>query len=316
MFSIDKKEEDGFKKLVLRDESSGTSAVIIPDCGAILQSFTIIKNKEEVNVIDSYKNKEDFNNRLLKTFSGSKLSPFVCRLSKGEYHFGDKDYKFESFYLANHAIHGMLADKEFSLIGETSDEYHASVTMKYEYRNEDKGFPFNYDCIVTWKLETDNQLTVTTECINQDDGLIPMQDGWHPYFSLGGSIDDLQLEFQATNVVEFDEELIPTKNLIPYDKFNSLKTIGATFLDNCFVLETGECQPLCVLRSKDKGVEVQFRPGHSYPFLQIYTPPGRKSIAIENLSGAPDGFNNGIGLTVLEPGESAIFTTAYKIAIL
>ena len=82
-------------------------------------------------------------------------------------------------------MHGELYDKPFLIMSETANELHASVTMKYEYRAEDPGYPFNYDCIVTWQLENDNKLSVTTECINKDEGLIPMQDGWHPYFNLG-----------------------------------------------------------------------------------------------------------------------------------
>jgi aldose 1-epimerase len=61
---------------------------------------------------------------------------------------------------------------------------------------------------------------------------------------------------------------------------------------------------------------VQFFPSDSYPYLQIYTPPHRKSIAIENVSGPPDAFNNGMGFVTLEPGQSALFTTTYKVLLL
>ena len=54
---------------------------------------------------------------------------------------------------AKHALHGELYDKAFEIISETANEFNASVTMKYEYRAEDPGYPFNYDCIVTWQLE-------------------------------------------------------------------------------------------------------------------------------------------------------------------
>jgi aldose 1-epimerase len=47
--------------------------------------------------------------------------------------------------------------------------------------------------------------------------------------------------------------------------------------------------------------------------LQIYTPPHRKSIAIENLSSAPDAFNNKIGLIELGPEDSHAFQTRYRI---
>ena len=69
-------------------------------------------------------------------------------------------------------------------------------------------------------------------------------------------------------------------------------------------------------KNSEKKIEIQFFPDESYPYLQIYTPPHRKSIAIENLSGAPDGFNNEIGVITLEPGQSALFKTSYKILLL
>ena len=79
--------------------------------------------------------------------------------------------------------------------------------------------------------------------------------------------------------------------------------------DNCFTLNFAECQPMCVIRNPRKKVQIEIHPERSYPYLQIYTPDHRKSIAIENLSGAPDAFNNGMGLKVLAPGETANFTT-------
>lgn len=50
-----------------------------------------------------------------------------------------------------------------------------------------------------------------------------------------------------------------------------------------------------------------------YPILQVYTPDHRKSIAIENLSAAPDAFNNGIGLTALAAGKEITYSTCYSI---
>ena len=87
-------------------------------------------------------------------------------------------------------------------------------------------------------------------------------------------------------------------------------------MDNCFTLDTQECQPLCVLRNVEKSIEVQLFPDESYPYLQVYTPPHRRSIAIENISGAPDAFNNEMGVVTLESGQSALFKTSYKIQLL
>ena len=45
--------------------------------------------------------------------------------------------------------------------------------------------------------------------------------------------------------------------------------------------------------------------------MQFYTPDDRKKIAIENLSSAPDAFNNKMGLQILEPQETINFITSY-----
>ncbi|HEY5463358.1 MAG TPA: aldose 1-epimerase [Hanamia sp.] len=317
MFSINKKSEAGFEKIILKNDITNNYASILPACCAMLHEFVVEENNQHFNVIDSYQSFDEFKNDLIeKGFKGCKLSPFVCRMNNGKYTFGEKEYSIQKSLPAKHSLHGLLYDKAFKIVSETANELNASVTIKYEYRAEDPGYPFNYDCIVTWQLEAENKLTVITECINKDEGLIPMQDGWHPYFSLGDSINDLQLEFQVKNKVEFNSELIPTKELSTYTKFSTIEKLGDTFLDNCFALDLQECQPLCVLRNAEKNIEVQFSPDESYPYLQIYTPPHRRSIAIENISGTPDAFNNGMGVTTLEPGQSALFKTSYKILLL
>lgn len=314
MFSIQKKSEAGFEKVILKNDLTGNYATVLPTCCAMVHEFVIERNKEQINVIDSYQSFEEFKNFLKeKGFKGCKLSPFVCRLNNGKYIFGGKEYFIQKSLPAKHSLHGLLYDKAFAIVSETANASFASVSMKYEYRAEVPGYPFNYDCIVTWSLEPENKLTVATECINKDEGLIPIQDGWHPYFTLGDSINDLDLEFQVKNRVEFNSELIPTGKVVNYTKFSTIEKLGDTFLDNCFTLDTQECQPLCVLRNAKKNIEVQFFPDESYPYLQIYTPPHRRSIAIENISGTPDGFNNGMGVITLEPGQSALFKTSYKI---
>ncbi len=317
MFSIYEKIEAGFKKIILKNDLTDNYAAIIPSCSAMLHEFVVHDGRKKINVIDSYQSFEEFKDQLVeKGFAGCKLSPFVCRLNNATYTFGENRYVIQKSLPAKHALHGELYDKAFVVTSQTANEMQASVTMKYEYRAEDPGYPFNYDCIITWQLEHENKLTVITECVNQDEGLIPMQDGWHPYFTLGDSIDELHLEFQSKNMVEFNSELIPTKNLLEYNKFSTIEKIGATVLDNCFTLDLQECQPLCVLRNVEQNIEIRFSPDESYPYLQIYTPAHRRSIAIENISGAPDAFNNGMGFITLESGQSALFKTSYQIVLL
>ncbi len=316
-FTIQNKVENGFPKVVLKDKSSGAFAEVIPSCGAILHSFSVTHQGNKLSVIDSYENEKDFRKNVTsKGFRGCKLSPFVCRLNKGKYQFAGKDYQVQKFYLDSHAIHGLIYDQPFTVIHQNTSEEKASVTMQYLYRGHDIGYPFNYNCIVIYELEKDNKLNVITEIINKNEDPIPMQDGWHPYFKLDAKVDNLQLEFQSKAMVEFNEELIPTGRFTSYEEFGSLRYLGNTSLDNCFTLNFSESRPSCVLRNTEKKIQVEIHPDESYPYLQIYTPPHRKSISIENLSSPPDAFNNEMGLKILLPGESVFFKTSYKITLL
>jgi aldose 1-epimerase len=306
-----------FDKVILKDEISNTTVEILPTCGAMLHAFTVFNNGELVNIIDGYNDEKDFETNLTsKGFKGSKLSPFVCRLNNGQYHFGKKEYTTSKFFLEKHAIHGLIYDAEFTIINKWAGEKSAGVTLSYQYMATDNGYPFTYTSAVTYELKKENALTITTTITNNDKDIIPMQDGWHPYFTFGGSINDLQFEFQSKEIVEFDSELIPTGKLIRYEEFGSLKKIGTTQFDNCFTVNFAECQPMCVLRDATKKLQIEIYPHKTYPYLQIYTPPHRNSIAIENLSGAPDAFNNSMGITILAPSETVNFTTMYKVTSL
>ena len=317
MFSVTITNEGDALKAVLKNTATSTVAEILPSCGAILHAFSVQHDGRALNVIDGYDNAGDFkDNCTSKGFKSCKLSPFVCRLKRGWYSFGQSTYHIHKFYLGENALHGLLYDAVFIVTDQYADETKASVTMKHEYRAEDMGYPFNYDCLVTYELTEANSLSIITEIINKDEGIIPVSDGWHPYFTLGGKIDDLQLEFQSKAMIAFDEQLIPTGNALPYQEFGALKKIGETFFDNCFVLDQTECQPLCVLRDVGRHIQIEIHPGSAYPYLQIYTPDHRRSIAIENLSAAPDAFNNGMGLITLAPGTSTSFKTKYKITTL
>ena len=317
MFTISAIRENNFEKIILEDEVSGTALSITPACGAIIHAFKVRNNGGILNVIENYQDEDDFKKNVeTKGFRGTKLSPFVCRLKRGEYIFAAEEYKIKKFYHGKNALHGLLYDAVFVICHQSATHESATLTMKHEYRGEDTGYPFHYDCIVSYELKKRNEVIVTTEIINRDKGAIPMADGWHPYFTFRNNINDLQLEFQSMEMLEFDEQLIPTGKLIPYQEFTVLKKLGDVFFDNCFTLNFATCQPMLVLRDSKNKLQLEVYPDTSYPFLQLYTPAHRKSIAIENLSAAPDAFNNGIGLKTLTAGSHSFFKTTYKISSL
>src|SRR2546426_981045 len=82
-----------------------------------------------------------------------------------------------------------------------------------------------------YALSNDQKLSLTTRVTNRGNGSMPLSDGWHPYFTLGGSVNDLQIKFNSREIIEFNHQLIPTGKLLPYNKFKVFKTLGDTFFD-------------------------------------------------------------------------------------
>jgi aldose 1-epimerase len=292
----------------LQDSVTGCEAEIY-SFGALLNKFTINVNGQTVNAVDGFSSVDDVIENITNGFKSAKLAPFPCRMNVGEYVFLEKKYKIEKHYIPPHAIHGIIYDNAFEILATHADEHHASAGLKLNYKGTDKGYPFSFELLVNWKLEVDNKLTVKSTVFHHNPHAIPYADGWHPYFTVGSSIDESNLQFGSDTMLEFDDTLLPTGNNIHDARFVDGTSMNGIFLDNCFELK-GE-NPKCILSNDTLRLIIQ--PDAAYPYLQIYTPPHRNSIAIENLSGAPDCFNNGIGLTLLQPEKHYSFSTSYTL---
>lgn len=309
-------EKAGENSIILLKDLSNNTFVEIYTFGALLNKFCVSKDEEVLNVIDGFSTPAEAKDTITPFFKSAKLSPYACRVKDGKYQFGERNYQLQKYSSHNHALHGLIFDADFSIADYYSDDSKATVVLEYNYDTTINGYPFFYKCAVEYTLASSNNLTVSTTITNTDDKLMPLMDGWHPYFKLEDSISNYQLEFQSKEMLEFDEDLLPTGKLLPFQEFGSLKELKTTEFDNCFTLNFAECQPMCVLRNPARKIQIEFHPSSSYPYLQIYTPEHRKSIAIENLSAAPNAFNNGIGLKVLEPNEVATFSTSFVIKFL
>ena len=303
-----------YPAITLKNTVSGSEAEIY-GFGALLNAFRLPVKGRLLNVVDGFSSVADATDNITNGFKSAKLSPFVCRLNNGTYTFGEKQYKVNSFYMGDHAIHGLLYNRSFEIINTSVDLNHAAVQLQYKYSGADEGYPFSFTMQVAWKLEpgkqTGDRLTVTTSFTNNHSLPIPLADGWHPFFTLGTGLDACSLQFNTGMQVAFSSDLLPTGNIIADERFVHSISMKGIELDNCFLLDPSKEPSYCLL--KNGTVSLLIEPDASYPYLQIYTPPHRKSIAIENLTGAPDTFNNGIGLMVLNAGESRNFVTSYTV---
>ncbi len=309
MFTIFQNEHS----IVLKSDTS--SLEILPECGAVLNKWEVEIEGNRLNIIDGYDSVEDFNkNCESKGFRSCKLSPYVCRIPEnGKYEYGKKEYQIGKFDLNGASLHGLIYNMPFKpAFSEASDD-HAMVALQYTYDGWDPGYPFPYFIEVIYYLLKDNTVNISTNIYNEHNSTIPIADGWHPYFNLGRPVDELYLEMASDQMVVFDDRLIPTGALKPEARFEFLQSLEDLELDNCFLLRNPLFGPACSLVNTQDKIALTITPDETYPYLQIYTPPHRKSIAIENLSAAPDAFNNQMGLVLL-PSEAQIqLITSYHI---
>lgn len=294
------------QSLVLQSETH--QAEIFP-FGAILNRFAVRQNGEWRNVIAAFDDENQAHSQITNGFHSAKLSPFACRLNESRYVFENTEYVCEKHVLNGHAIHGLMYDFDFKLENYGADEQSAWIELLAHYSQENTGFPFEYQLLVKYILD-ETGLHIHTTATNTGSRALPIADGWHPYFTLGGKVDDWSLQINAKQMLEFDENLLPTGNTLPESRFQAAESLRGVELDNSFVLNN-QTDVSCILQSDDLILQIWAQ--HNYPYLQIYIPPERDCVAIENLSGAPDCFNNGLGLTLLQAAESKTFCTQYVL---
>jgi aldose 1-epimerase len=311
-FSVSINHQQAHPIIHLKDKQSGCQAEIYAFGGLINALRLPLKGKMH-NCIDGFISVADARKNISKGFKSAKLSPFVCRMKKGTYAFKKQQFTVHKHYLGEHAIHGLIYDAQYQIKSFETSETNAMVQLVYSYESSDHGYPFAFDIELIWKLHVGNKVSVTTKIIHQNRSIIPYADGWHPYFTLGGKVDNCVLQFNSNTQLIFDNALLPTGKRKKDNRFIKGSSLKEIFLDNSFEFSDKETHQ-CVLQNKQLKLTVEAE--KSYPILQIYTPPSRKSIAIENLTGAPDNFNNTIGLLLLEPNKLYSFTTAYTIEAL
>lgn len=305
-FSIDIQPISSFKRIRIVDNLNNVHIDIISK-GALLNSWW--QGPENWDIIDGNHFENGWGDFESNGFKSGKMIPYACRLNLGKYKHDNKEYTIEKFYLGAHGLHGILYDAVYQIVKTSILDDSAAVLLEYNYKGTDKGFPFPFQIQVLWTLHLNNKLTVQTFIKNQSEMAIPMMDGWHPYFKLGENIEDTILQFVHTGMLVYNDELIPTGAFINNTKFDKGAPIANTHLDNGYRLSTQQLN--CTLENKQ--YQLIIKPSEAYPYLQIYTPDNRKSIAIENLSAAPDCFNNKIGLHIMQPQELWELSTCYQL---
>jgi aldose 1-epimerase len=242
-------------------------------------------------------------------FTNAKLSPFAGRIKNGQYTFNNIQYDlFRNYPEENNACHGFIYNKKFKVIRQINNNKNASCTLEYLYKNDNQGYPFTYSITLTYKLSAGEGLTCTTEIVNLSGSVIPVSDGWHHYFDLGVPVEKLILKLDNLDLIELDSCGIPDGRKKEYKIFDVPCKIGGRHFDSCFKFKTkGKAETELISNERNINLLIWQDTGPGkYDYLVIYTPPDRKSIAIEPLTSNINSFNNHEGLILLPPDEKFV----------
>jgi len=299
------KAEGILSQSIRLSNSLGESVLILPKMGGTIQELNLNLNGDLQNVIVADEEDKLLTNPL---FRGRLLIPFNDRIPDGKYTFLGSSYCLPiNCEEDGSSIHGLLYNKELEVLSQTPSE----AILQYVFQNECEGYPFHLKVRLNYKMETTG-FTLHFEFENLGKTAAPLAVGWHPYFSLGEKVDTHQLSLNGTSFVEVDDSLLPTGKLpsvLGQDfDFTRVKTIGSQELDLAI---TASADGITKLSLDQKKIEI-IQDVSFFPYVQMYIPTDRQSIAIEPVSGATDSFNKAeLGRKDLKSGE--VLTTWFAV---
>ncbi|MCF0221625.1 MAG: aldose 1-epimerase [Fibrobacter sp.] len=270
-----------------------------------------------VDLLFGYRDGSTIHQLAPDTNAGCRLTPFPGRTAFAKFNWNGTTYQLENnVSWAPHALHGFLQNKPWKFQSFESDSEKGVAIFSCDWPGAFAGFPFPFRAVnkVTF---TGESFTVESSVTNIGAKPMPYSEGWHPYFMLGGKVDDLVMDLPESKLALLDSADLPTGNFKDDTRFVGGRKIGGEFINDCFCLgeefanakiSDGTCAHV-TLKSENQALIIWQQTGvEQYNAIQIYTPPDRKSIAIEPMTAEPDALNHHRGLIVVTPGETKTFT--------
>jgi aldose 1-epimerase len=292
--------ESSFNHYVVSN-NKGTSAHIYPNLGASLQRF-FVNNKPVINniigTIDVPK--------LLNSSCSAVLFPFANRINKGQYNYQGTSYQLKCNETSRgHAMHGLVYRQAFDLLDSTMNEDAGIIRFVYQQDDQAMGFPFSFKTILTYTLRNEGlSLEVTVE--NTGSQAFPFSLGWHPYF-YSQNLEESILSMRSQEKIQTNEVMIPTG--IQFHEFPNPLPLDQEEFDTGFILEVADI----AYKTPDYTLRMHIDQDMNKPYVQLYIPKHRQSIAIEPMTAATDCYNNGWGTRELLPQKS--YAATWKLEV-
>ncbi len=300
-----------FSKLTLTNEATGEYVSVIPERGATVHELYLLEDGKLRQILDRYDT--DLELEANHGHKNSLLMPYPNRIKYGLYTFQNKEYRLPiTKPEEGNAIHGFISESPFEQIGSNLQENSGSITLIYSYLGKNQGYPFIFTVQIIYTL-SEVGFSMEIKTTNNGIGPMPIGVGWHPYI-LFEDLENVQLQLPPVERL-LVEKLIPTGDTEPFKDFNEFKTIAKTEFDDCFKITSISDEAVVRLHSLKKASVLelwQHTGDKKYNYVQMYTPPGRKSIAVEPMTCPANSFNSRESLIVLEPAESFRVTNSIR----
>ena len=177
-----------FQRHMLAHEDGHNRLAIAPDRGGCLLELTLGGQP----VLDELRTPQELD--FDRWYRGMPLFPFPNRLRDGRYQWEGREYQFPvNDPTTGNALHGLSADTSAVVERVDLTDTFGLITCRYQSSGNDEAYPFLYTVEMSFRLHGEAALTVETRYRNDSDHPIPAGFGWHPYFTLGPSIDELTL---------------------------------------------------------------------------------------------------------------------------
>jgi aldose 1-epimerase len=277
---------------------AGAHRATIVEVGAALRRYSVA----EVDVTCTYGDDE-----LPPKGCGTTLVPWPNRVRDGQYSFDGTAYQLPlTEPAARNAIHGFGRWSRWSLVTHEVDR----VTLRLDVVPQ-TGYPFEVRVENTYTVHPEHGLMVSLGARNIGSRRAPFGAGSHPYLSTRGhALADTVVRLPANERLVVDDKQVPigTRPVAGthYDLREGPRLRKQRFDDGFTALDVRDGRGVAEVRTPAGGAQLWF--DETFRFLQVFTldalTRGQAGVAIEPMTCAPNAFNTGAGLIVLEPGDT------------
>ncbi|MEM0157037.1 MAG: aldose 1-epimerase [Thermoplasmataceae archaeon] len=223
------------------------------------------------------------------------LIPYANRVRNATYYWNGRDYHLPKNN-GDHSIHGLTRALNWDVQTEAQKAVLTTVI-----RND--GYPDGISVRLDMMVDT-NSFWIHMNFKNSGKTSAPLSPGMHPYFRF---LDSWKIRaYQEIKMLEYVDNYFPDGNMVSIDPAILSSESGRVF-DNCFTMGNR-----VRLMLGDHSVDIETQ---NMPYFVIYN--GRysagKSVAVEPMVGAPDAFNNHIGLVTLAPMQQFSCSAKFEL---